>query len=354
MILKKGVFMVTMQDIAEKAGVNKGTVSYVLNGKYKQARIGLETCDRIMTIAHELGYRRNELAYSVATGKSNVIAFVSCISDCEYISRIMFGILEEISRHGYSLKVFHLVEGNSSEITEQIICQRIEGVIFHSASHIYFQSVFDEVSKNNIPCTVANLSGQYSECGITTNDYQGTKDAVKHLVDLGHRRIAYISHLSSCPENLEYVVNREAGYMDGMKEFIGVNSECRIERVEPHMPVNTTVLRKLLVESADRRPTAIICISEPLAMKLMQEAYLQEIKLPDELSIIGFADLEMAKLAIVPLTTIAQPFNLIGQESAKMLLEKIQNKNPETSNKIKKLETKLVIRESTAPPAKSK
>jgi DNA-binding LacI/PurR family transcriptional regulator len=343
--------MVTMQDIAEKAGVNKGTVSYVLNGKQKKARIGAETCARILAVAKELGYRRNELARSVATGKSNVIAFVSWnTGTCEYIGKIMSGILEEISMHGYSLKVYHMIGANSFEIAAKIIQQRADGVIFHASENSDFKVIREEMKKNHIPCAVTNLTSRYSDVGVTTDDFQGTKDAVRHLAELGHRRILYISHKSSV-RNTEYIVNREAGYIAGMKEFVGDNAEIEIKRVKAGKFADQVVLRELLFPKDKKRPTAIICINDTLAMELMQVAYFLGIKLPDELSLIGFADLEMAKFAVVPLTTIAQPFELMGRQTAKTLLEIIENKNINDSSKIrnKKLEVNLVIRNSTVP-----
>ena len=344
--------MITMQDIAKKAGVNKGTVSYVLNGKHKKARIGHETCERIKSIAREFGYRHNELARSVATGKSNMIAFVSWdTGTCEYIGKIMSGILEEISGHGYSLKVYHLSGENSFDIAEKIIQQRIDGVIFHASENTDFQVIREEMKKNHIPCAVTNLTSRFSKVGVTTDDFQGTKDAVKHLAELGHKHISYISH-KSVAGNAEYIINREAGYTAGMKEFIGDSAEIKIEKSKTGIFTDKEVFKSILDVSAEKRPTAFICINDTIAMELMQTAYQLGIKIPEEISIIGFADLEMAKYAVVPLTTIAQPFEKMGKETAKMLLDIAQSKHKDRLSNIKnrKLKAKLVIRESTAAP----
>ena len=197
---------------------------------------------------------------------------------------------------------------------------------------------------------MTNLTSRYSDVGVTTDDFQGTKDAVRHLTELGHKRILYISHESSV-RNTEYIVNREAGYVAGMKEFVGDDAEIEIKKVKAGKFADNTVIKKLLSPKDKKRPNAIICINDTLAMELMQIAYSLGIKLPDELSLIGFADLEMAKYAIVPLTTVAQSFELMGRETAKMLLKIVQNKYCENSNiiKNKKLEVNLVVRNSTAP-----
>jgi len=214
--IEVGILMVTMQDIATRAGVNKGTVSYILNGKHKQARIGDKICLQVKDIAKELGYQRNELARSVATGKSNVLAFVSCVdSSDEYTSRIMAGIVEELTEQKFALKVYHLSSDNSLDIAKQIISQRVVGVIFHAPLNSDFKIVQQTMKKNHIPCATTNLTSKHVDLGVTTDDTQGVEDSVKHLAELGHQRILYFSYQED--EHSEYVQHREAGYIAGMK-----------------------------------------------------------------------------------------------------------------------------------------
>jgi DNA-binding LacI/PurR family transcriptional regulator len=339
--------MITMQDVAEKAGVRKATVSYVLNGKHKKARISDKTCERIKSIALELGYRRNELARSVAIGKSKVIAFVSNrAKTCEYIGEIMAGILDETTRQSYSLKIYHLQDDNSSNIAEQIISNRVDGVIFYS-NNSQLQIIHKEMEKFNIPCAAVNLSSETTCIGVTTDDCQGVMDSVKHLAELGHHRILYLSH--STFTQSEYIIQREAGYRMGMHKYIGKSAPLRIERLPQNYAENKIMIEKILREPLAERPSAIICINDMDAMDLLRLAYQEGIKIPQDLSIIGFADLEMAKYAIVPLTTISQPFEAMGQNTAKMLLEVIENRpNEDFTIKNLKLKTELIVRQSTA------
>ena len=348
--------MVTMQDIAEKAGVNKSTVSHVLNKKHVKARIGPKTCARIKSIADELGYRCNELARSVATGKSNVIAFVSCnTGSWEYTAKIMAGILEEITKQNYSLKVYHLSGKNSLNIAEQIIQQRADGVIFHSPKNTDFQTIQEEMKKNHIPCATANLTSKNACIGVTTDDFQGIKDAVKHLAELGHRRILYLSH-RYLGIDTEYMTHRRDGYLAGMKEYIGKHVIPRNEFLSQIASEDKAVIKRILSEPVEQRPTAIVCINDNTAMEVLQMAYQIGIKIPEELSIIGFADLDMAKYAVVPLTTIAQPFEEMGRETANMLLAIVDNKTDDFSQRVdnRKLKVKLVVRQSTMEPKKNK
>ena len=342
-----------MQDIAERAGVNKSTVSHVLNRKHVKARIRPETCARIKSIADELGYRCNELARSVATGKSNVIAFVSCnTGSWDYVGKIMAGIMEEITEQGFSLKIYHLSGKNSLDIAEQIIQQRVDGVIFHAFYNTDFQIIRKEMEKNNIPCATTNLTSQSACIGVTTDDFHGIKEAVKYLAGLGHQRILYLSH--QCLNNdAEYVEYRREGYLAGMKEYVELSTP-RIELLSSIQSVDKSIVERILNEPPKQRATAILCVSDINAMEVLQCAYQKGIKVPEELSIIGFADLEMAQYATVPLTTIAQPFEEMGQETARMLIEMLKNEHNGSLSNIKnrKLKVKLVVRKSTAPPVK--
>ena len=343
--------MVTIKDIAREAGVSHATVSCVLNGKAKQLRISDVASERIKAAADQLGYQRNEIARSMATGRNDVIAFVSCDTGAwEYTGKIMSGIVEEATRQNFAVKVYNLAHSAHDNILRQLIEQRIAGVIFHSSQEIDFDLIRHEADKKNIPSATVNLSNATAGIGVTSDDFQGVKDAVKHLTGLGHCRIAYISDKS----RLEFAVNRENGFMAGMKEYVpsvgnlqiayGVSTEDDDE--------NQPVIRNILLKSKDKRPTAIICCTDYIACNVLQVACQMGIKVPKDISVIGFADLEVAKYAVVPLTTVAQPFEQMGRETANMLIETIKNKRIGILDKAenRKLEVALVIRKSTAPP----
>ncbi len=352
--------MVTIKDIAREAGVSHATVSCVLNGKAKQLRISDVASERIRAAADQLGYQRNEIARSMATGRNDVIAFVSCDTGAwEYTGKIMSGIVEEATRQSFAVKVYHLAHSTPENIIRQLIEQRVAGVIFHSDRSIDLDFIRSEAAKKHIPCATVNLSSTSAGIGVTTDDFQGTKEAVKYLAGLGHRRIAYISNRL----RLEFTVSRENGFVAGMKEYVprsgvmqiayGISTdypESKIRLVDENLPV----IRELLSGSEDKRPTAVICYSDYIACNVLQTAYQIGIKVPEELSVIGFADLDVAKYATVPLTTVAQPFEERGRETANMLIDAIKNKRQDILHKTenRKLEVKLVVRESTAPPSK--
>jgi LacI family transcriptional regulator len=342
--------MVTIQDIAEKLQVSKTTVSLVLNNRGKELRIGENTRNLVEKVSSEMGYARNEIARSMVTGRNDVIAFVSCDTGAyEYIGKIMSGILEEASRQNFAVKVSHLAHSTPDKIIRQLVEQRIAGVIFHSDKSADFDFIRNETGRKHIPYATVNLSSEAAGIGVTTDDAQGTSDAVKYLAGLGHRRISYISNKS----RLEFIVNRENGYIAGMKEHVPGSGNLKISYgISTDYNENQAPIRSILSGSRTKRPSAIICYSDSIACNVLQVAYQMGIKVPDELSIIGFADLDIAKFATVPLTTVAQPFEEMGRETANMLIDAIKNKRSDILEKPenRKLEVKLVVRKSTAAP----
>ncbi len=348
--------MVTIKDIAREAGVSHATVSCVLNGKAKQLRISDVASERVKAAADQLGYQRNEIARSMVTGRNDVIAFVSCdTGSWEYTGKIMSGIVEEATRQSFAVKVYHLAHSNPDNIIKQLIEQRVAGVIFHSEKSSDFDFIRSEVGKKHIPCATVNLSSASAGIGITSDDFQGAKDVVKYLSGLGHQRIVHFSH--QYPDKKpEYLEQRQEGYIAGMKEYLGKSAAIRIESVPPVSAEDeaVTIIKNILNESAGQRPTAIFCISDSVAMQVLQAASQIGIKVPEELSIAGFADLEMARYATVPLTTVAQPFEQMGRETANMLINAIENKRADILDKAenRKLEVRLIVRKSTAPPQK--
>lgn len=345
--------MITLKDIAARTGINTGSISHVLNNHPKAMVLKAETREKIHRCAREMGYVRNEIARSMVTGRNDVIAFVSSnIGTVEYTGKIMSGIMEEASRQSFAVKVYHLEHNTQDNITRQLVEQCVAGIIFYSSARIAFDLIWNEAKKKHIPCASVNLCCSGAGIGITSDDFQGIKEAVKHLAGLGHRRISYISN----KPNLEYIVNREDGFIAGMKEYVSGYSTPQIvygDAIDNDEKLK--IFGSLLSGNRDKRPTAIICYSDYTACDVLQVAYQMGIKVPEDLSVVGFADLDFARYAVVPLTTVAQPLAEMGRETTNVLIDEIKNKRPDIGKvENRKLEVRLVVRKSTAAPKKSK
>jgi LacI family transcriptional regulator len=334
---------VTLKDISDEAGINTGSVSHVLNNHPKAMELKAETRERIRLVAQNLGYFRNEMAHAIATGRTKIIAFISAdMGATSYTGKIQEGVFEEASERGYAVSFYHLTSQNQQEIIRKISEWRIAGAVFHVADPETIAKISKDLIRLGLPFGTANLSSnEQAGIGVTTDDFQGAVDVMKHLAKLGHRRIAHITMKG----DMEFVANRRYGYLEGMKQFANGTPPRIIESVTDNFK---DICQKLLSEPEGLRPTAVFCVMDTVAMELMREAIRINVKIPEELSIVGFGNLDMAEYAPVPLTTVSQPFKEMGKLTAKAVIEAVENPKSTKRAVNLKLKTKLVARKSTA------
>ena len=332
--------MITLKDIAAKTGINKGSISCVLNNHPKAMELKAETRERIRLCAREMGYFRNEMAHSIATSRGKGIAFIAAdMGQAAYTGKIQEGVFEEASERGYAVYFYHLTAGNEQEIIRKIREWRISGAVFHVADLSLTTVISHELNRHSIPFGTVNLGNDcQAGIGVTTDDFQGAVDVVEHLAGLGHRRIAHLTMTG----NIGFAVNRRNGYLEGMKQFA---AGARPRIIETDDCKDTC--RKLLAEPESQRPTAVFCVMDTLAMELMKEAIHFNVKIPEDLSIVGFGNLDMAEYAAVPLTTVAQPFKKMGQLTVAKIIDTIENPDFTKKSITMKLKTKIIVREST-------
>ena len=333
---------ITLKDISIKTGINTGSVSHVLNKHPKAMELKAETRERIRTVARDLGYFRNEMAHAVVTGRTRIIAFISAdMGMTSYTGKIQEGVFEEASEHGYAVSFYHLTSVNHQEIIRKISEWRIAGAVFHVADPGLIAVIGRELNRLGLPFGTVNLSSkEKTGIGVTTDDFQGAVDVVKHLAKLGHRRIAHMTMKG----DMEFVANRRNGYLEGVKLFAD-GTQPRI--IESDSGNYGDVCRKLLAEPEAKRPTAVFCVMDTMAMELMRVAIQLDVKIPEELSIVGFGNVDMAEYAAVPLTTVSQPFKEMGRLTTKAVIGAVENPKSNKKAVNLKLKTKLVVREST-------
>jgi len=335
---------VTMKDIAEAAQISRPTVSLILNGRADDLRISEHTRNRVLDIAGRLGYRRNELAKSVKTGKTNIIGFIGGLTE-EYEMRVIKGINDGLSDHNYLLKMFGVKNEpeHIARLARQCVEQMVAGVICRALNKNDLTILLKELTPHNIPVVLVDNSFSTPCCGrIISDDAAGTAAAVKYLFELGHRHIAHLSHV----QESGFVSLRRQGFVKGMKScglscsednFFTIDN---IREVTPAMPAEFDRMWR------DFHPTAVVCVSDPVALKLLQWGYMRQLRVPDDFSLIGFADLGLALYSSPALTTIAQPFWEMGKHAAARVLAMLNGAPPEDET----VPVKLVERNSVASP----
>ncbi|MDD2707990.1 MAG: LacI family DNA-binding transcriptional regulator [Verrucomicrobiae bacterium] len=337
-----------MADIARKAGVSYPTVSVVLNNRNHSGtvRISEATQQRVRQAAKELGYCRNEIARAMAGGSMRVIGFLTSGLRHEYLGEMLEGVLEVAEENGYLVKVVLVQEKeNAAETIQKCIEHRVAGLICTNMINPLIQQAREMADRYLIPLVIVDNTLQHKhKIRVLSDDRQGVCDAVDHLISLGHRRIAFLSGSPQQPECVE----REAGYRQQMqKAGVEVSEDFLVyghwKRFEAEQAA------ACLLKKPDR-PTAIICVSDFMAMAAIRAARSLGIGVPGDFSVVGFSNCKASDFADPPLTTVFQPFAEMGQTAVQHLLGQIQKKRTALRkvDNLCRISTKLVVRESTA------
>ncbi|NTV37521.1 MAG: LacI family transcriptional regulator [Anaerolineaceae bacterium] len=339
---------VTIIDIAKKLNVSHSTVSRALNGS---TLISHDTTERIRKIAAEMGYLHSAAARSLKTNRSQALGvIVSNIND-PFFGEILQGIEEVAQNNDYSL---FMAASQHDPDREQHIVQtmrehRVDGVIICSASFSTAQS--NQFSKYGIPIVVVNnQAAEDYRYSIYHDDIDGSRQLTRHLISLGHRRIAYLGNSSSGRTNLD----RLAGFEQEMSASgIAILNEYRFEvpGIDPQHGIDgANYFLKL-----NQRPTAIVCYNDLIATGVLKGLQSAGIHVPKDISVTGFDNIVFSAFTNPPLTTFDQPKRYIGSEAARLVLELLNTPSQDGSLPepvVQTLQGKLLIRQSCAAPQK--
>lgn len=342
--------MITITDIAQKAGVSRTTVSYVLNERSEQQRISEETRLRVLAAASELGYSRNELARAVTTGQSRTLGFWVMESHHEPVARVLAGAMKEADANDYFIKMLGFDNyAPGAQIVERCMAWRVSGILAIHAGEAALDSVYAPIAKSGIPLVLVDSSAACADTiHVTSDQKQGVRDMVSYLAKIGHQKIAFIAGRGD-EEPTAVSSRRVVAYCETMRE-LGLGRYENVQygfwdEVETRRIVQETLS---LPPHSPQRPTALACWSDYTAMVAIQTAAQMGLRVPQDISVSGFDDITVAPWTNPPLTTVAQHFEEMGRRAVRHLL----NSDPtELVPRQDALPTRLVIRESTAPPS---
>lgn len=334
--------MVTIDDIARHTKFSRSTVSAVLSGKGERRRIKEATRSIIIEAAKKLGYHRNALAYQMVTGTTNVIGFLCAdFGESEFINSILSGVIHESDDNGYYTKMFPYSKGNAENTLKKILEQRPMGIIAFGILQPDFEIISAELKKYNIPLLSLNDISTDHGVFVVTDDTAGVIAAVDHLYMLGHRKIGFFDNRKS----IELKEPRVTGFLQAVKRHNLSESKIITEFIDnPDLETLTRVI-------AERPYSAIVCSTDYHAMQILQASTKAGVSVPEELSVIGFADVFAARFCSPSLTTIKQPFTQWGIIAVRKLLSMVKNKLEAfpTEKCITKIPLKMIIRNSTGP-----
>jgi DNA-binding LacI/PurR family transcriptional regulator len=334
---------ITIKDIARITGVSHSTVSRALGGN---SLISEATSTRIRKVAREMGYQPSAAARSLKTNQTKVIGVIVNSIDDPFFSEILFGIEDAAQQAGYSLFIgaSQYDPIREQNIVQTMMEQRTDGVIICSSS--FSADKGRQLLANGFPVVVVNYKANENfNYSIYHDDVDGSQQLTRHLLALGHRKIAYLGNSKSGRTSLD----RLTGFKKEMRKAGVKINPAYVFEVEGGEPALGKESLHYFMSLSDR-PTAIMCFNDMLAIGFLHACRQAGIRVPEDLSVTGFDNISLSAYTSPPLTTLDQPKYSIGNESAQLLLELLGNKieNQNNMHKEKVLKGSLLVRSSTS------
>jgi LacI family transcriptional regulator len=331
---------VTLKDIAKECGVDIATVSRSLSGGHG---IRKETRQRVLAVAQRLNYHPNQLAKGLATGKSSTLALI--ISDIRnpFFSELARGAEDAALAAGYDLLLCNsdLDRLKQMRYLRSLLAKRVDGILMNSVLELS-PGVQDELSRCGVPIVLLSRSKEVRGFStVTADNVQGGFLAGKYLIDLGHQVMAHFAG-SRKHGNL---ADRANGFLKAVNSSEG-KPEAIIIRGHHSYEGGFEMMKRLLRNR--RNVSAVFACNDAVAFGAMRAAIEGGVRIPQDISVVGFDNVEFAALTGPPLTTIDQPRYGLGQAAVEVLLSHIGCEGPWTSEH-RTLGVKLVERESCLP-----
>ncbi len=335
---------VTIKDVAAAAGVSYQTVSKVLN---KQATVSAETEARIWEAARQLHYRPNISARNLRTQSSNLIGYTwqraADESPRPIIDQFLYNAVLRFEQAGYHVLTLLMGSGDEMDVTiyrELYGRRQVEGFILADTNQDDPRIAY--LIEQGIPfASFGQANDAWDFCWVDVDGSYGMRLVVEHLLAQGHRRIGLITW----PEGSEAGAHREAGYEEGLAAAGIVLNPDWVVRGENTVQTGAEGTARLLDLPAAERPTAVMCISDFIAIGALNTARAAGLQPGPDLAITGYDDLPMSQFFHPPLTTVHQPIAEVSRQLAELLLKQI-NGEPIAEKGIL-LHPRLVVRESS-------
>ncbi|MBY9081151.1 LacI family DNA-binding transcriptional regulator [Paenibacillus sp. HN-1] len=316
----------TIKDVAKRANVSIATVSRVLNnlGGYSD-----KTREKVMQVIHETGYRPNAVARGLINKRTRTIGVLFPRVSSSFSSGILQGIEEYAHIHDYSIMICNTGgDGNRTlKVLELLQEKQVDGVIFCSSA---LKTEYVEIMAGmRVPIVLVSSESSYANIPfVRIDNYTAAFEAVEYLIGKGHRNIAMIGGRQ---EDQLAGVPRLEGYLGALRKHHIPVDERRIIYGDFRYESGYKGFEALL-ESA-RDITAIFAASDEMALGALSAAYKHGIRVPDDISVIGFDGLELSRMAVPPLTTVQQPLVEMGSLAFELILEMIESGEiPEQAN----------------------
>jgi DNA-binding LacI/PurR family transcriptional regulator len=329
---------VTSFDVAQRAGVSQSAVSRVFS---PGASASPKMAEKVKKAADELGYRPNVLARSLITGNSKIIGLVVAYFDNQFYPEAVEKLSKSLQVEGYHVLVFMASNGDDiDKLMQDLLDYQVEGIVL--ASVAVSSNLAERCDAAGVPVVLFNRHQDDDRfSSVTSDNYEGGRKAAEFLIAGGHKRIAHIAGWEGASTQRD----REAGFRSMLKEK-GVEL---FARETGNFQFDETQEATRLMFNKDVVPDAVFVTNDHMAIAAMEcLRYEFKLSIPDDVSIIGYDDVEIASWPSFSLTTIRQPANQMVDETVKTLMKRIRSEDI-TPHKIE-IESPLMIRTSARIP----
>lgn len=330
---------ITLKQISKELDVSISTVSKALKNS---SEISLDTREKVQAFAKLYNYRPNNIALSLKNRKTKNIGVIIPEIVHHFFASVISGIEQEANEKGYNVIICLSTESFDKEVInmEMLANGSIDGFIISLTKETQMLKDYhhlQEVINQGMPLVMFDRIAEGIHCDkVVIDDKKGAYDAVSELINIGCKNIGLVS-------TVDYVSVgrlRTEGFLEALKDHnIPVNQDyiIKIEDIEN--------CRENIAPLFDHKIDGVFAVNEIFALTAMNIARERGLRIPEDVSVIGFTDGELSKYASPALTTVSQNGLLIGQEAARMLIEKIEDESEDYKTKIVK--TKLIVRKST-------
>jgi len=330
--------VITIKDVALKAGVSISTVSHVINNtRYVKA----DTSVKVLNAIKELNYFQNTQARSLVTGKSKIIGLVVSDITNPFFPELIQGVEKSAIQDGFDIFLFNTNYDSerTAIITRRLIEQKVDGVIIMTTEIEY--NLVELLTSNGIPVVLLDWGITDQLVSNIKEDFTvGIEEAIKHLVELGHKEIAFISG----PLKLKTAITRKDAFIEAMYKYRDVINELLIYEGDFKIEGGEAAVDEMMRNS--KLPTAILASNDLMAIGAIKAIKKRGYKVPQDISVIGLDDIFIASNLEPSLTTVNLPRYKIGKTSWKLIRDHVVNNIKDGKEVV--IETKLIIRETTS------
>jgi LacI family transcriptional regulator len=333
---------VSIREVAAHAGVSVGTVSNVLNRPDIVAR---STRDRVQEAIKALGFVRNESARQLRAGRSRIIGLVVLDVANPFFTDVARGVEDEASMSGLAVILCNsddqlLKETRYLELLEE---HRVQGILITPVAGADERLTL--LQRRGTPVVlVDSTSPSGGQCSVAVDDVLGGDVAMSHLLAAGHERLAYIGG----PLSIRQVADRRDGALRALARAGRGPADLRmIETRALNVQAGQQAGAAIAARPAGRRPTGVFCANDLIALGLLQEMTRHAIRVPEDIAIVGYDDIDFAAAAAVPLSSVRQPRQQLGRTAAQLLLEETLGTGAHTHRQVT-FEPELEVRQSSS------